>query len=668
MAHFFYISFQKRFLVFFFLILLGSVHAQQAKETAIFWDTSYSRLQSDTSLEMEYLEAYFQRFSNTDVLFVAFSDGIHSKENYSIQNGNWEALKERIKLIQYDGATSFSGIKQLAVSGYNLVFTDGFQDFNSTNPKFNGNTVVINSSKVFDRRTINLLSIIGNVEFLDLSAKKEQETGEKAKKLVQAVQETDSSQLNMKEGLQLREVVVTDTKSESEVQENTPLGKKDKDGLGYAVQSIGSEKILAASTTLNTGIQGKFSGVSLGQNDDLSQATLRPSNSLLGNNYGLIVVDGVPLPQSQSSQNGAFFATNFIDPENVEDITVLKGLAATNIYGTLGANGVLMITTKTGTYGKVSDKSSDAMQLKDNFYDAKIQIDNKALVTPYLKALKKGKSVESAYGIYLNQRAGYIDSSNYLLDVYDFFYPASPTIAFRILSNVLELDSPSYEMLRGAYLKSSKDKNTVLAKDIVIKLLEIYPEKVQNLFDYARVSRAQGDYQNGLNILNKLLEEKISQNPGLKGMEKSVGTEMRNLINRHRSELDLSKIDTKYGNNITYNARLILEWSNPNAEFVVQFVNPQKRFFNWEHTRLFDPQRFRAELEEGYSIEQFEIVGSDTRGEWILNITSKAKEKPTFVKCTVVNNFGKSNQKSTSYMIRLQAENEKRELAKFTVE
>ncbi|WP_435625509.1 TonB-dependent receptor plug domain-containing protein [Flagellimonas sp.] len=651
-----------------FVFLLTSIHAQQPQKTAIFWDTSYSRLKGNTALELDYLEAYFQRFTNSEVLFVAFSDGIHFKENHTVRDGNWNVLKERIQQLKYDGATSFNGLEQLTVSGYNLVFTDGYQNLNVTNPKLKENTIIINSSKDFDRRTINLLSIIGNVDFLDLSAKKEQEGDGSPKGVVQKEQKTDSSQLNMKQGLRLQEVVVTETKVESADQENTPLRKKDKDALGYAVQSVGSEKILAASTTLNTGIQGKFSGVSLGQNDDLSQAVLRPSNSLLGNNYGLIVVDGVPLPQSQSSQDGTVFATNFIDPENVEDITVLKGLAATNIYGTLGTNGVLMITTKTGTYGNASEKGSDAMQLKDNFYDAKIKIDNKALITPYLKALKKGKSVESAYDIYLNQRMEYRNSPNYLLDVFDFFQSASPTIAFRVLSNVLEMDSPTYQTLRGAYLKSVETKNIELAENIVIRLLEEHPEKTQNFYDYARVNRAQGNYQNSLNTLTKLLEEKMSQTAGLKGMEKTVGTEIRNLINQHRTELDISKIDGKYKNNITYNARLILEWSNPNAEFVVQFVNPQKRFFNWEHTKLFDPQRFRAELEEGYSVEQFEIVGSDTRGEWILNITSKAEENPTFVKCTVVNNFGKNNQKSTSYMVRLQDENEKMELAKFTVD
>ncbi|MEM8847006.1 MAG: hypothetical protein AAGD17_07895, partial [Bacteroidota bacterium] len=117
----------------------------------------------------------------------------------------------------------------------------------------------------------------------------------------------------------------------------------------------------------------------------------------------------------------------------------------------------------------------------------------------------------------------------------------------------------------------------------------------------------------------------------------------------------------------------ILEWSNPEAEFVVQFVNPQKRFFDWEHNRQSDGQGLQAEIENGFYAEQFEIVGADTVGEWILNVTSQGNigvdsSTPTFVKCTVFKNFGKNNQETTSYVVRLQEPNEKQQLAKFKVQ
>ncbi|MEM9362586.1 MAG: TonB-dependent receptor plug domain-containing protein [Bacteroidota bacterium] len=669
----YFLRFENKLLLFFATILIsGTVLGQETIKTTIFWDTSSSREVRNTALEMEYLDAYFQRFKDAEVTFVGFSDAVHFKEDYNIKNGDWTGLKSKIEAMPYDGATSFYGLESYANDGYNLVFTDGFQNVGTGTPKLKGKTVIITSSQKFDKRTINLFSIVGGADFLNLT-KKEQNVANGDKAASGQKKQVDSSAQGIREGFQLEEVIVTETKQESEELETTALGVKNNDAVGYAVQSIGSDKIKDAVTTLNTGLQGKFSNVSLGQNDDLSQVTMRQSNSLLGNNYGLIVVDGVPLAQSQSNNNGTVFSSNFIDPKNVEDITVLKGLAATNIYGTQGANGVLLITTKTGSYGTVQDGSSDAMQLKDNYYDSKIKIDNKALVTPYLKELKKGKNVQSAYEIYLKQKERFQNASNYYIDVFDFFCKSSPNVAFRILSNVLEVESPSFEMLRAAYLKSDQTENHTLALAIANKLIKAYPKKLQNDYDYAVTNRKLGKYQIALTTLHKLVNDKINANPSLRDFEKLVGAEMRNLINTHKKDLDVTKIGAKYQNNITYNARVVLEWSNPEAEFVVQFVNPQKRFFDWEHNMQSDGRGLQEEIEQGFFAEQFEIVGADTVGEWILNVTSQgnigaSNATPSFIKCTVFKNFGKSNQETTSYIVRLQEPNEKQQLAKFKVQ
>nr|WP_299345825.1 TonB-dependent receptor plug domain-containing protein [Allomuricauda sp.] len=656
--------------------------SQEVKTTAIFWDCSASRLERDHAKEMEYLNAYFQRFKNSSVVLVGFSDVIHSKENFKIVEGDWSKLQSKIESFKYDGATSFQGLEDFSVEGYNLLFTDGKQNLKSSNSKVKGNLVVINSSKDFDRGTITLLSIISKADFLNLHQKAadtpEEATASSVNEVGQQVGSTEngvtseSTGSDFKSGIVLDEVVVKEN-VEVDAKVNTALGQKNKDAIGYAVQSIDAEMVPDAATTVNTAIQGKFSGVSLGQSSDLSQTVLRPSNSLLGNNYGLIVVDGVPLAQSRSGQNGYVFSTGFLDPKNIEDVTVLKGLVATNIYGTQGSNGVLLITTKTGSFKNSSEPERDALQLTDNFYDTKIKIDNKALVTPYLKELKKGKNVEDAYGIYLNQRERFQNSSDYLLDVFDFFYSSSPKIAFRILSNIVEEKSAAYEALRGAYLKSLEKENYGMAMAFVNRAQEKYPDKIQNHYDLAIVQRKMGNYQAALNTLNGMLTNTLNRDLNFSGIEKPLGSEIRNLVNQHKNQLDVSKVDTKYRNNITYNARLILEWNNPDAEFTVQFVNPQKRFFDWEHSELNEGTRISDELENGYFIEQFEIVGAETVGEWILNVTSlgnrtKNNSAATFLKCTVQKNFGKSNQTSSSYIVRVQGDKDKKQLAKFNVE
>jgi uncharacterized protein YfaP (DUF2135 family) len=101
---------------------------------------------------------------------------------------------------------------------------------------------------------------------------------------------------------------------------------------------------------------------------------------------------------------------------------------------------------------------------------------------------------------------------------------------------------------------------------------------------------------------------------------------------------------------------LVFDWNNPDAEFEIQFVNPSKRFFKWLHTRE-NPEEINDELKNGYSQEEFEIVGGD-KGEWIINVKylgnrTKGNSTPTYLKCTVQYNFGKPNQRDEEHLIRL---------------
>lgn len=155
----------------------------------------------------------------------------------------------------------------------------------------------------------------------------------------------------------------------------TALGiERDKKALTYSVEKVdGDEIVNAREGNLVNALAGKFSGVqvtsSSGQAGSSARIIIRGNSSFLGNNEPLFVVDGVPVDNSQifgggqtdSNGNGngdspLFFGgtTNRIvdiDPNNVENISVLKGASATALYGSRAANGVVLITTKTGKRG-----------------------------------------------------------------------------------------------------------------------------------------------------------------------------------------------------------------------------------------------------------------------------------------------------------------------------
>ncbi len=150
---------------------------------------------------------------------------------------------------------------------------------------------------------------------------------------------------------QLSEVVVT------------ALGvSREERSIGYSSQTVSGEELSnVRETNIVNSLSGKIAGVQVGTNSGAmggsAKVTMRGVSSISGNNNALFVVDGVPIENSNSNstnqQRGAGgydygSAIQDINPNDIAEVTVLKGAAATSLYGSRGANGVIVITTKKG--------------------------------------------------------------------------------------------------------------------------------------------------------------------------------------------------------------------------------------------------------------------------------------------------------------------------------
>ncbi len=131
--------------------------------------------------------------------------------------------------------------------------------------------------------------------------------------------------------------------------------------LGYSAQTLDDDELtLGKMTDVTSALAGKVAGVQINStSSDPGQANsviIRGISSINGSNQPLYVVDGVPLQQTtfSGSQKGqdeyanAVGGISSINPNDIENMTVLKGAAATALYGSRAANGVIMITTKSG--------------------------------------------------------------------------------------------------------------------------------------------------------------------------------------------------------------------------------------------------------------------------------------------------------------------------------
>ncbi|MCF8295631.1 MAG: SusC/RagA family TonB-linked outer membrane protein [Bacteroidales bacterium] len=174
----------------------------------------------------------------------------------------------------------------------------------------------------------------------------------------------------------------------------TAIGiSREKKALGYSVQTVDAEAIERSNATdFVNALNAKTAGVQIGSSSGTAGAstyiTIRGAASIGEGNQPLFVVDGIPIETGQSwggstyDTEGAGSSSRSIDlnPNDIENVTVLKGGAATALYGVQAANGVILITTKKGKFDKLGnsmkvqfnsavtfDKLSQTQAMQDKF-------------------------------------------------------------------------------------------------------------------------------------------------------------------------------------------------------------------------------------------------------------------------------------------------------------
>jgi len=232
-----------------------------------------------------------------------------------------------------------------------------------------GVTVIVKGTKTGTQTDANgqftLAAKPGDVLVFSYLGYKSQEVIVGATKTINLTLENDNNVLN--------EVVVT------------ALGiKKATKSLTYNVQTLGSNTVNdVKDPSFVNSLTGKVAGLTLTHSSapgGSTKAILRGNKSINGNNNALYVVDGVPLPNLNSSNISDGFqisdsgdGISNINPDDIEEISVLSGASASALYGGQAANGVILITTKKGKAGKSSVNFNSSVTFDKPFILPKVQ-------------------------------------------------------------------------------------------------------------------------------------------------------------------------------------------------------------------------------------------------------------------------------------------------------
>jgi len=476
----------------------------------------------------------------------------------------------------------------------------------------------------------------------------------------------------------LDEVVVEKTKIKSQGQLRkeyssnlnlirTAFGILDKDITSFAVRILDKSRFNYGGIDLASAIQYRFPGIRV---ERLPQTFTKPTIYLRGSSQGFFPaiydVDGMITDQFP----------DFVMIENVERIAILSGLGLVTKYGGKANGGVIVINTKgANTYRDPRTGGPyDRALLRNNIYEgsaiSKQQADKN--LPEYLKALYATSSEKEAKDLYEIQSKTYRSSLYYFLDVFGYFSAKWQNVAFAdqliqehwylFKDNPIGLKSLAY--LYQVLGETEKAHN--LYKEVFI----LRPNYAQSYRDLALSYIDMNDHKKAASLYARY-DYLIGE-----GFIRAEDAHFTPLLEREFSNLlqlygkELTGKDFTKGPSLNSDfegTRLVFEWSDSEAEFELQFVNPQNKYFNWEHSLLADPNRIKEEKLKGYSCEEYLIDGSLT-GNWQVNLKYLGNKNltPTFFKVSIYSNYGTKSQRKEERVFKLQLKNVNQEL--FTVQ
>lgn len=428
-------------------------------------------------------------------------------------------------------------------------------------------------------------------------------------------------------GMKKQEVILTESNSFDVVLESdimrmdevvvTALGiTREKKSLGYSTQEIKGDNVSTVkSDNFMNSLSGKVSGVQIKKTTNMGGSTnviLRGSKSLTGDNQVLYVIDGVPVSNditNTTSQKQAGIGYDYgnaasdINPDDIESVNVLKGSAATALYGSRAAGGVVMITTKKGNSSKLGTTK-------------------KGIGVTFNSGITMGFLDKSTMPTYQNQYgAGYGDYWTYsdingdgvdeqcsnMIDDASYGPKFDPTLLV-YQWDAVDPKSPNY-MKATPWVAAKNGPNTFFEKPLTLN----NSISIDNSFDLGSYRLSYTNYkQNGLMPNSELKKDNVLLNGSWKVTDKLVATGSAN----YSKQKGKGRNSTGYSDNIMGSFR---QWMETNVDIQDQkdMYDNNLRNVTWNYADPTDPQPIYW---DNYYWTRYENYETDSRNRFIGNI------------------------------------------------
>ena len=419
---------------------------------------------------------------------------------------------------------------------------------------------------------------------------------------------------------------------------------------GYSVSYISGEELNLSGISIGRALQGKIASYKLVVDDFGNEyAKLRDTGTILTVKYAIWVVDGQ--------------VYNFAPPiplENIKEVAVLRSFAGVNRFGSEAVGGAIIINTNVGNFDPVKDVYSEENPYTNKEYYNEDAVAYNLLSTPkseYIIELERISDSNEAFKKYQELLSEHQDKSDFYLNVANSF-----KFTFNDFENYKRvlLDSEEYsksnpEELKIIAYQYQQEGFYENALSVYKKIIKLRPKHIQSYRDLINVYIELKQYKKALNTYNYFF------NKGLTIEKNGIG----DIMTREAEALTSKISKTNLPDEKTLDTRIVFEWSSSEAEFTLEFINPQKQVYKIEHTLSDNSSLILDEKLKGYTSREF-VIDGDIGGEWLVNLTYYGNKKysPTYLKTTVFNDWGRSNEIKKTTVFKMTLKDQKTQLFK----
>ncbi|WP_430966312.1 hypothetical protein [Spongiimicrobium sp. 2-473A-2-J] len=429
----------------------------------------------------------------------------------------------------------------------------------------------------------------------------------------------------------------------------TAFGIIDKARTGYAMRMYEGRDFNLASVDFVTALRSKLPFVRVVQSprDPFPRVFIRSGNR----RSAIFDVDGAVYVN----------APNFIQVTEVERIALIPSLVATAKYGSFASGGVIVVNTSMGTLRTEpgTNEPYDRVKLRDNYFKGDVlQETGIAKNAPnYLRALHSAQNEAEAIAIYKRKNVAYASSYFFTIDTYDYFLNRwnNRRMAQKVLDDhwsYFEGNPVALKALAYMYQKNNDHKQ---ANALYKQIFNLRPDHAQSYLDMACSYRDIGEFPKAAAMhyrYNHLLRTGMLKEGEFTALMKR---EMNNLVRLHGKEFLPSRAYGLYTWKDDFEGtRLVFEWNDSEAEFALQFVNPEGQYYTWERSQMANADRIEEERQLGYSSEEYLIDGA-LKGDWQVNVKYKGNKRltPAYIKATVYYHYGTPAQRQETKVFKM---------------